>query len=72
MKTCYEHVTGEFTVLNCNAKCQLISKWFLGVHRFPPKKEQRQVDLRYHSSKVEFVRLFFEGNRQPKKHFEIT
>ena len=27
--------------------------------QFPPKNERKQVDLRYHSSKVEFVRSFF-------------
>ena len=32
--------------------------WCLG---FPPKNEQKQVDLRYHSSKVEFARSFFGG-----------
>ena len=31
--------------------------------RFPPKNERKQVDLRYHSSKVKFVCLFFGGNR---------
>ena len=37
-------------------KGHLISKW---GRRFPPKIERKQVDLRYHSSKVEFIRLFF-------------
>ena len=37
-------------------------------HRFPLlKNEQKQVNLRYHSSKVEFVRLFFGENRWPQK-----
>ena len=27
--------------------------------QFPPKNEQKQVNLRYHSSKVEFVCSFF-------------
>ena len=37
--------------------------------QFPPKKEQKQIALRYHSSKVEFLRSFFGGNRNP---FEIN
>ena len=41
---------------------------FLGC-RFPTKNEQNQVDLRYHSIKVEFVRSFFGGDRWPKKPF---
>ena len=32
-------------------------------HQFPPKNEQKQVDLRYHSSKVEFFRSFLEELR---------
>ena len=31
------------------------------VIHFLPKNERKQVDLRYHSSKVEFVRSFFGG-----------
>ena len=31
--------------------------------RFPPKNERKQINLKYHSSKVEFVRSFFGGNR---------
>ena len=34
-----------------------------------PKNKQKQVDLRFHSSKVEFVRLFFGGNVSLKKSF---
>ena len=37
--------------------------------RFPPKNERKQVNLRYHSSKVEFLRLFFGGNRRHQKPF---
>ena len=37
--------------------------------RFPPKNEQKQVDLRYHSSKVEFLHSFFGGNRRHQKPF---
>ena len=38
-----------------------------GGRQFPPKNERKQVDLRYHSSKVVFVRSFFGGNRWRKK-----
>ena len=31
--------------------------------RFPPKNERKQVDLRYHSNKVEFVCSFFGENQ---------
>ena len=37
--------------------------------RFPPKKERNQVDLRYHSGKVELVRSFLEEIDDPKKPF---
>ena len=40
---------------------------FFWGRRFPPKNEQKQVDLRYHSSKVEFIRSFFGGNWWPQK-----
>ena len=41
--------------------------------RFPPKKEWKQVDLRYHSSKVEFVRSFvFWKNRLEKNHYDFV
>ena len=30
-----------------------------GCFQFLPNNEQKQVDLRYHSSKVEFFRSFF-------------
>ena len=33
-----------------------MSFWF---HQFPPKNEQKQINLRYRSIKVELVRLFF-------------
>ena len=29
--------------------------------QFPPKNERKQVNLRYHTSKVEFDRSFFGG-----------
>ena len=38
--------------------------------RFPPKNERKQVDLRYHSSKDEFFRSFFGGNRRHQKPFK--
>ena len=36
-----------------------MSFWCL---QFSPKTEQKQVNLRFHSSKVEFIRMFFGGN----------
>ena len=53
----------QFAHQTWHAKGQLISKWFFGVVDFLQKKNRKQVDLRYHSSKVEFVRSFFGGNR---------
>ena len=44
-----------------SCKGQIISK-FLWCLQFPPKKTPKQVDLRFHSSKVEFVCSFFGGN----------
>ena len=61
------HADGNFKV----AKGQLISKCLFGVSNFP-KNEQKQFDLRYHSSKVEFFYSFFLGELKiPKGHFEI-
>ena len=37
--------------------------------RFPTKNEQKQVNLRYHSSKVEILRMFFWGNQRHQKPF---
>ena len=48
-------------------KGQLISKCAFFCLQFPPKKERKQVNLRLHSSKVEFVRMFFVGNVDLKK-----
>ena len=45
-----------------------MSFWCL---QFPPKNERKQVDLRFHSSKVEFVRSFFGGNICLKKSFRL-
>ena len=36
---------------------------------FPPKNEQKQVDLRYHISKVEFVSSFLEESLACKNNF---
>ena len=40
-----------------------------GCLQFPPKKEQKQGDLRFHSNKVEFVCSFCGGNFGLKKSF---
>ena len=42
--------------------------------RFPPKNKHKQVDLRYHSSKVKFIVHFLEEIDDPKKPFrnELT
>ena len=55
-------------------KGQLISKWFFGVIDFLQKtNERKQVDLRYHSSKVKFVLSFFWRKLMtPKTNFEIN
>jgi hypothetical protein len=39
--------------------------------QFPPKNERKLVNLRFHNSKVEFVRLFFGGNIVLKKSFQF-
>ena len=39
--------------------------------QFPPKNERKQVNLRYHSSKVEFVRSFFGRIIGLKKPFRL-
>jgi len=41
-----------------------MSFWCL---QFPPKNEQKQLDMRFHISKVEFVCSFFGGNVSLKK-----
>ena len=41
------------------SKCQLILKCLLGVINFI-QKTKKQIKSRYHSSKVEFIRSFFE------------
>ena len=46
-----------------------MSFWCL---HFPSKNERKQVDLRYHSSKVEFIRSFFGTIEYTKKSFEIN
>ena len=57
-----KHHSVENVTKAARIKGQLISEWFFGGRQFPPKNEQKQIDLRYHGSKVEFVRLFFGGN----------
>ena len=47
-------------------KGQLISKCLFGVFNFF-KKRTKKVNLRYHSSKVEFVHSFFCKNRRLEK-----
>ena len=67
----YYRTTTRFLIIGpykgqlCNPE---ITSWCL---QFPPKNEQKQFDLRYHSSKVEFVRSFFGGNVILKKSFLI-
>ena len=39
--------------------------------QFPPKNERKKVNLRLHSSKVEFVHSFFGGNVGLKKSFRL-
>ena len=51
------------------SKGQIISKRFFCVLNFLQKNERKQVDMRYHSSKVEFLRSFFGGNRRHQKPF---
>ena len=55
------------TALKNVAKGQLISKCLFGVFNFFQKNEQKQVDLRFHSSKVEFLFSFFGRNAGLKK-----
>ena len=45
-----------------------MSFWCLQFH---PKNEQKQVNLRFHSSKAEFVRSFCGGNVCLKKSFRL-
>ena len=45
-----------------------MSLWWLQIL---PKNEQKQVDLRFHSSKVECVCPFFEGKLAWKTHFDF-
>ena len=55
----------------CMSKGQLISKCLFGVFNFFQKTNEKQVDLRHHSSKVEFVRSFFGRNVVLKKSFRL-
>ena len=52
-------------------KGQLISKCLFGAFN-SPKNEQKQFDLRYHSSKVEFFVRFLGELKITKRHFEIN
>ena len=45
-----------------------MSFWCL---QYPLKNEQKQVNLRFHSSKVKFVCSFFGGNFGLKNHFNF-
>ena len=66
------HIIVKNTALSADAylrgmlKVSYSRNVFLG-RRCPPKYERKQVDLRYHSSKVEFVCSFFGGNRWLQK-----
>ena len=54
-------------------KGQIISKCLFGVFNFPPKNEQKQVNLEVSQySKIEFVRSLLEEIDDPKNHFEIN
>ena len=52
-------------------KGQTISKCLFGVFNFLQKNEQKQVNLRFHSSKVKFVCSFFGGNVYLNKSFRL-
>ena len=39
--------------------------------QFLPKNEQKQVNLRFHSNKVDFVRLLLARNIGLKKSFQV-
>ena len=57
-------------IVEVPAKGQLISKWFFCVFDFFQKAKEH--DLRYHSSKVEFVCLFLEETSTWKNHFDFV
>ena len=52
-------------------KGQLISKCIFGVFDFLQKTKKKQVDLRFHSSKVEFFHSCFGGNVGLQKSFRL-
>ena len=62
------HLCSQRFLHNTIIKGQLISKC-LFLSSILPKKEQKQFNLRYHSSKVEFFHLFFVGIEDTKKIF---
>ena len=85
VKTEYTFVTFEYertiilewslTSLHLNFfnsyKGHIISKCLFWCLQLPPKTNEKQVDLRFHSSRVEFVRSFFGGNVYLKKSFQL-
>ena len=58
-------------ILNCTYQRLVNFDIVLLCLQFPPKNEQKQVDLRYHSSKVEFVCSFFGRNVGLKNSFPL-
>ena len=60
-KVCVHVEIPRNPVMQVSTKGRLISKWFFWCLQFSPKNEQKQVNLRFHSSKVEFVPSFFGG-----------
>ena len=52
-------------------KGRIISKWFFECLRFPPRNEQKQVELRYHLVKLNSFVRFLEEVKDTKNHFEI-
>ena len=45
-----------------------MSYWCL---QFPPKNERKQVNMRFHSRKVEFIHSYLGGNFGLKKSFRL-
>ena len=52
----------KFRTVSVSIKVQLIFQMSFRCHQFPPKNIQKQVNLRYYNSKVEFICSFFGGN----------
>ena len=55
-----------------SAKGQLISKCLFGVFNFFQRNKQKQVNLRFHSSKIELVCSFFGKTSGWKNHFDFV